>query len=74
MSQIQEPTMPAYPRGEDILMYNMWAATHGRPRWGAPEAPEPLPKAAPKRRGRPGLPVPAPPSHGAMPDLSLIHI
>ena len=59
--------MPARPRGEDILMYNAWALAHGRPRWGAPEAPAPLPKAAPTRHGRPGLPLPAPPAHGQMP-------
>ena len=59
-----QPGMPVNPRPADIARYNAWADRNGEPRFGAPAAPPAAPAPAPKRRGRPGLPVPAPPAHG----------
>ena len=59
------PAMPARREratAADITAYNAWADRNGQPRWDAAAAP----KAAPKRRGRPGAPVPAPPAHGVV--------
>ena len=60
-----QPAMPSVPTAADIARYKVWADRNGEPRFGqaAPAAP------APKRRGRgrPGLPMPARPDHGEMP-------
>ena len=60
-NQLQPPAMPVNPRPRDIVMYNAWAMRNGQPLWGAQGEP---PAAPAPRRGRPGLPVPAPPAHG----------
>ena len=58
--------MPSRPRAADIAVYNAWADRTGQPRWGVAAAP--AAKAAPKRRGRPGAPLPAQPAHGVVVD------
>ena len=61
----QEPAMPLRPRPRDIVVYNAWADRMGQPRWGA-DAPAAAPAAAaaPRRRGRQGLPRPDPSWYG----------
>ena len=63
-----QPALSANPTPAELAAYNAWARRNGvAPLPGAIGAPAPAPAAAPKRRGRPGLPRPAPPAHGAVP-------
>ena len=57
------PAMPVHPRAHDIAMYNELADRNVQPHWGA-AAPKAAAKPRPKRRGRPGLPLPQQPAHG----------
>jgi hypothetical protein len=65
-----QPAMPAnraQASPEAIARYNAWAERNDQPYWVVPGA-APAAKAQPKRRGRPGLPLPAQPAHGAVQD------